>query len=149
MARNTFQGRLRTYAGRAKSAIDTRDGVTKGVLAQNLSGPIQIVLKTDPANATYEVGFLPAFWTLERVRVITAATAGTITVTLPAYAGLAAVTLVAALGAASTKAADLTLAAGLLESYAKDRPVTISTVGVTGTLRLGLFGFPLDDAMGE
>jgi hypothetical protein len=146
MARATFQGRLRTYSGRTKSAIDKRNGVPKALLAQNLSGPIQVVLKANPANGDYEVGFLPAFWALERIRVISPAGAGTIAITLPAYNGLAAVTLVAALASATSVAADLALANGLLASYAKDRPLVVTTTGVTGLLRVGLFGFPLDDA---
>lgn len=149
MARNTFQGRMRTHTGRSKSAIDKRDGVPKAVLAQNLAGPIQMVLKASPANGTYEVGMLPAYWCLQSARVITPATAGTISIILPAYNGLAAVTLVAALGDATSAAADLTLAAGLMASYAQDRPVQIATVGVTGILRVGLFGFPLDDAASQ
>jgi len=149
MARNTFQGRMRTFAGRALSQIDARTGLPAPLLAQNLAGPIQIVLPEDPADAVYELGFLPAYWAIERVRVITPAGAGTITLSLPAYAGMAGVTLVAATADATDVANDMTLVPDMFTSYAKDRPITVETDSVTDVLRLGIWGFPLDDAAAQ
>lgn len=146
MARQTFQARLRTYGGRALSQVDVRDGVPKHLLAQNLAGPIQVLLPADPPDDDHEVGFLPAYWAIEKVQVITPADAGTITVSLPAYGEMGAATLVAALADATSTAAALTLVPVPFTSYMRDRPLVISTVGVTGQLRLGIFGFPLDDA---
>lgn len=146
MARQTFQARLRTYGGRALSQVDARDGVPRQLLAQNLAGPIQIVLPADPADDDYEVGFLPAYFAIEKIQVITPAGAGTIAIDLPAYSGLSSQNLVAALGNAADSAVELTLVPDRFSSYAKDRPLVVSTVGVTGQLRVGIFGFPLDDA---
>jgi hypothetical protein len=149
MANNTFQARLRTTGGRAKSAIDARTHRPVPMLTQNLAGPIQVVL-VSAGTATHEVGFIPAGFVIERIRVITPAGAGTVKIDFPAYNGAAAVAVVAALASATSKAADLTLlSTGLLVPFDIDRPLTVATVGVTGTLRLGIFGFPIDNGASE
>jgi hypothetical protein len=145
MARNTFQGRLRTYAGRSKSNINRLTGIPTQLLPQNLAGPIQVVLR-DPADGAHNVGLLPAYWCIERVRVITGAGAGTYQLDLPEYGAMAAVGLVAASDATSNLA-DATLDAGLLSPWGQDRPLVLTTTGVTGLFRVGIFGFPLDNAL--
>ena len=147
MARQTFQGRLRTMNGRSMSNIDNRTKLLYPILAQNLAGPIQIVV-TNPPNATKIIGMLPAFWLLQTGAILTAAGAGTFALAMPAYRGLPAVSLYAPASVA-TVAGVLALTAGGYASYAQDRPVELTTTGVTGTFRIGLFGVALDDGAGS
>lgn len=147
MARNTFQGLMRSLAGGSKATIDRRNGNPGAILPMTLQGCIQIVLE-NPANAATEVGFLPAFFLIERVRVITPGGAGTYTLDLPSYDGLGAQNVVAAGAVANANASDATLVVGArLVGYAKPRPIVVTPAGtVTGIFRLGIFGYPMDDA---
>lgn len=144
MAKLTYQGLIRTFCGRSKSAMDLRNKLPVTLLPQNLAGPIQIVM-TNPADDAHEVGMLPANFAIERVQVITPADAGTYSLDIPEYAGEATESLVA--GADATGAVATTLAAAReLVPFDRDVPLVVTTAGVTGTLRIGIFGFPFDDA---
>lgn len=144
MARQTFQGRMRTTAGRARSGINRDTGLPTRVLHQNLLGPIQLVLR-DPEDGPHDMGLLPAFWCVDpSAFIITAATAGTFQIDLPAYAGLAEANVIAS-GTDATTAGSATVALAPFQAYSKDRPLVLTTTGVTGLLRVGLMGFPLDN----
>jgi hypothetical protein len=125
---------------------DRRNGLPRNILPITTSGVIQLVL-TSPANGAIEVGFLPAFFLIERVQVITPGGAGTYALDLPAYDGLASQSVVAAGASASSSASAATLVAGArMIGFDRPRPISINPTGVTGIFRLGVFGFPMDDA---
>lgn len=148
MTRGTFQARLRTTAGRPSSVVNRTTGIPQTVLRQNLEGPIQMLL-VNPTNGAHIQGMLPKDWMISGWAILGAAGAGTFQIDLPAYAGLPAVNLVAAATAATSQTAKAATAAGTYVSYAKDRPLQITTTGVTGAFRVALFGFPLDDGTDE
>lgn len=144
MARNTFQGRMRTYAGRSKSGINLETGIPMQLLPQNLAGPIQLVVQ-NPEDGDHMMGMLPAYWVVQSVVVITPASAGIFGITLPSYKDLVGVAAVS--GADATVAgAAVTIDNGGYSSFALDRPLILNTTGVTDLMRVGIFGFPLDDA---
>lgn len=149
MTRTTFQGRLRTTAGRPSNVTHKVTGAPTMVLRQNLAGPIQIQMQ-DPANGAHVVGMLPAYFVIQSAALIVPAGAGTLDLALPAYNGLDAVDLVGVAVAADDPAGTaITLANGAWASYAQDRPLQVTTSGVTGLLAFGLWGFPLDDGTSE
>jgi hypothetical protein len=144
MAKQTFQSKLRSLGGGAKSGIDARTNLPKDNLAFVLGGSIQFHLE-GVASQTLELGMLPAFFAIERVAVMLPAGAGTYTLRLPAYGGLGAVTIVAAL-ASGTSTTDATLACPKYSNWSVPRPVELVGAGLTGTFHFGIWGVPLDDA---
>lgn len=149
MTRATFQGRIRTTAGRPGNTVNRDTGQTMTILRQNLAGPIQIQLQ-DPADGDHVVGMLPAYFVMTEARLIVPADAGTVDMSLPAYNGLSAVDLVGTAAAADDPAGTaIVLAAGAWASYAMDRPLVLTTASVTGLLNVGVWGFPLDDGTDE
>lgn len=144
MAKQTFQGLLRTFAGRGKSGIDKRAHKPRGLLPMNLYGPIQIVL-TAPANGAHEVGMIPAGFAIDKVTVMTKANAGTFALDIPAYDGELTENLVTA-GDATGGDAIVLDADRTMIPFDQDVPLIVTTASVTGTLRIGIWGVPFDDA---
>jgi hypothetical protein len=135
---------MRTYAGRAKSNINRDTGVPQQLLPMNLAGPIQLVLQ-DPEDGDHMMGLLPAYMIITDIIVISPADAGTYDLTLPAYGDMVGIAAVAA-GDATAVGNKATIDVGAYTPFGEDRPLIITTTGVTGLFRLGIFGFPLDNA---
>jgi len=146
MSRATFQAAVRSSAGRSISTTHKVDGLPAMNLLYNMQGPMQLRLSA-PADAAHVIGMLPAGFIITGFGVIVPGGAGTFALDLPAYNGAGAVSLVAALTSASAASAVAATAVGPYAGpYDDDRPVTITTSGVTGEFNVGLWGFPLDDA---
>ena len=142
MARNTFQGLLRTTCGRPASVIG-EDGLPANVLRMTVGGLIQIRAVDLGAN-TKVVGMLPAYFMITAGIGIVAPAGGTLAIDLPAYKGLAAQSLVAA--AAVTAGGAMTIVPAGRGPWGIERPISITGVaGTTGQVVVGLQGFPLDD----
>lgn len=147
MTKTTFQGRISTTNGRPSSVVNRDTGLPMTVLRQNMMGPIHIPT-VDLGDEERVIGMLPAFWVLSDIISITPPGAGTLAITLPAYAGMAEVALVAD-GAVPAKGASFTIANGQWEFYGIDRPLMFKGTGVTGAMLVTLMGFPYDDATHE
>jgi hypothetical protein len=144
MATQTFQARVRSTAGSALSVWDRANRRPVRVLPLVLAGPIQFQLE-DVGSETLTLGFLPAFAQIEKVAVMRPAGAGTYTLRLPAYNGLALQNIVAA-GASGTSTADATLAVTKYASYSQARPLELVGAGLTGPFNIGIWVIPLDNA---
>jgi hypothetical protein len=145
MAKQLFQGRVRTTGGSYKSIIDKRNNRPIDVAPYVVAGPIQWRI-TGPGAATTELGFLAAEMQIERAAIMLPAAGGTYRLWLPAYAGYAAQDIVAALASATTTA-DATLAVAKYASWPVARPVHFTGVaGTTGEMAIGLWVIPIDDA---
>jgi hypothetical protein len=123
--------------GRPRSAIDKTTNLPVTVLAGNMAGPIQLHAKKGDAAGAKTVGMLPAYFAIEKAEPITAATtAANVTISLPAYNGLAAVPDITAV----TK----------YTVYGQDRPVVMTLAAAqAANCVIGIFGFPIDDAASE
>lgn len=148
MARQNFQGRLRTTCGTPKSVISADTGKPVVTLAQSLYGPIQLsVLNLGAATKVF--GMLPANWVIWDIVSIVAPSGGTVAIQLPLYNGNAAVNMVTA-AAAPAAGTSYTIAAGRYASYTYPRPISVTGVAATlGQMVIGVMGFPLDDAASE
>lgn len=145
MARNTFQGLMRTTCGRPGSVPNRAanpPGLPADIARMTITGVIQCrALNLGAADLV--VGFLPAGWFPVDTIGIVAPTGGTVAVILPAYRGLPEVTLRAA---AAVVAGGVVVSASFA-TYAIDRPLAVRGVALTqGPMIIGLRGFPLDDA---
>lgn len=141
MARNTFQGLMRTTCGRPASVPDA-NGLPANMARMTLGGVIQL-RATDLGANDLVCGMLPAgFFPVSSIGIV-APSGGTIAIVLPAYKGLPEVVVRTA---AAVTAGTVTAAASFA-SYSIDRPIALRGVALTAGLAVvGLQGFPLDDA---
>lgn len=145
MARNTFQGLMRTTCGRPGSVPDRASnppGLPANIARMTLTGIIQLRALNLGAN-TVVIGMLPAGWFPVDSIGIVAPAGGTVAIVLPAYRGLPEVTL----RAAAAVVAGTVVVSASFATYAIDRPIAVRGVaGTLGPMIVGLRGFPLDDA---
>lgn len=144
MARQTFQGLLRSTGGRPSNVPNRATGTPTSVMRVTHTGIIQMVAPASLGTGTLMLGMLPAFFAPTAARLITAQTSGTVQIVLPAYDGLDSVTLATIAHTAGVGA--LALAAGEQVSYGIDRPIAlVGSVSVVGLAVVGLEGFSLDN----
>jgi len=148
MARNTFQGLMRTTCGRPASVADRASnppGLPVNITRMTLGGVIQLRAVNIGANDVV-IGMLPANFFLTKTIGIIAPSGGaaaTVAVVLPAYRGLPEVILQAAAEVVPGTETAITPA----RSYGIDRPIALRGVAATqGQASVGVIGFPLDDA---
>lgn len=145
MARNTFQGLMRTTCGRPASVADRASnppGLPVNITRMTLAGVIQLRAVNIGAKDVV-IGMLPANFFLTKTIGIIAPSGGTVAVVLPAYRGLPEVILQAA--AAVVPGTETAITPG--RSYGVDRPIALRGVAATqGQASVGVIGFPLDDA---
>jgi hypothetical protein len=141
MARNTFQGLMRTTCGRPGSVPDAA-GLPKNIARMTLKGVIQCRAVDIGANDVV-IGMLPAHFLVTNTIGIIAPSGGTVAVVLPAFRGLPEVVLQAAAAVVPGEVTAVTPAV----SFGRDRPIALRGVALTmGQASVGIEGFPLDDA---
>lgn len=145
MARNTFQGLMRTTCGRPASVADRASnppGLPVNITRMTLFGVIQLRAVDIGANDVV-IGMLPANFFLTDTIGIIAPSGGTVAVVLPAHRGLPEVVLLAAAPVVPGEGTLITPG----RAYGIDRPIALRGVAATlGQVSVGVFGFPLDDA---
>lgn len=144
MAKQLFQARIRTTGGGPRSVIDRRTSRPIDISPITLAGAIQFRV-SGVASTTVELGFLPAFFQIDRVAVTYPAASGTYSLVMPAYGDLTSQVLVAA-AASGTSTADATLVPAKFASYSIARPIQLIGASLTGTFGVAIWGLPLDDA---
>jgi hypothetical protein len=141
MARNTFQGLMRTTCGRPGSVPDAA-GLPKNIARMTLRGVIQCRAVNLGANDLV-IGMLPANFLVTNTIGIIAPSGGTVAVVLPAFRGLPEVILRPAAAVVPGTATAVAPAV----AYGRDRPIALRGVALTlGQVSVGIEGFPLDDA---
>jgi hypothetical protein len=145
MARNTFQGLMRTTCGRPASVPNRASnppGLPADIARMTLAGVIQC-RGLNLGAADLVIGMLPAGWFPVDSIGMVAPSGGTVAIVLPAYRGLPEVILRTA---AAVVPGTVTPAASFA-TYSIDRPIAVRGVALTqGPFIVGLRGFPLDDA---
>jgi hypothetical protein len=145
MARNTFQGLMRTTCGRPGSVPDRASnppGLPANIARMTLRGVIQC-RGVNIGATDLVIGMLPAGFLVTGTIGVAAPSGGTVAIILPAYRGLPQVTLRAA--AAVVPGGETPVAPAV--TYGIDRPIVMRGVAATlGQAIVGIEGFPLDDA---
>jgi hypothetical protein len=144
MAKQTFQGLMRTTNGRALSAYDKLLGRLRPMLVAN---PVSVVQLTLAAGSVTDlnIGMFPANVRVLGVEVISVGTSGTFNLSFPAYDGAGAVAFFS--GAQNVNAlAALTLTAADGFAPAVDRPIHLTTASLVGTPTIAIFCVGVDDA---
>jgi hypothetical protein len=145
MAKNTFQGLIRSTNGRPLSGYDKLLGRVRPMLVANPVCLMQLDLVAGTETDT-NIGLLPAGLRILGIEVISAGTSGTFNLKLPAYDGLAEVLFFA--GAQNVNAIAALTASAAIDGYKsdKDRPIYLTTATLVGAPTIGIWCVGSDDA---
>lgn len=144
MAKQTFQGLIRTTNGRALSAYDKLLGRIRPMLFANPITLIQLDLAVGSVTDD-NIGMFPAGLRVLGVEVIRVGTSGTFNLSFPAYDGLGATAFFGAAQNVNALAA-LTLTAADGFAPDRDRPIHLTRASIVGSPKIAIFCVADDDA---